>query len=50
LVPEGGEQYHSSLPLKRTMTFLYEKHRFKWGMKKSRRMEKSRWMDINMNI
>jgi hypothetical protein len=34
MVPEGGEQYHSSLRLKATMTFLHEKHGFKWGMNK----------------
>ena len=33
MIHEGGEQYHSSTRLKGTMTFLYEKHGFKWGMK-----------------
>ena len=40
---------HSSLQTKGGMTFLLQKHGFKWGMKKSQWMKKSRWMDINMN-
>jgi hypothetical protein len=36
------KECHSSLQTEGGMTFLHEKHGFKWGMKK--------WMDINMNI